>query len=95
MNNYLKLLLSLFLPSFFIILFVLCFCNYLHKIKQKESSLDYYNMTEQDFDKLCIKDRWKYRSKCLEYFKNFKQDYSQKNYIYPLPSIDNFKKNKI
>ena len=50
-----------------------------------EWNQDYMIMTEEDFGKLDITKRWIYRSKCLEKFHNFKNDYKKKNFIYPLP----------
>ena len=45
----------------------------------------YLTMTEEDFDKLEISERWKYRIECLKHFNEFKHDYSKKDFIYPLP----------
>lgn len=51
--------------------------------------LNYINMDENDYNKLNISERWKYRSECLNKFNEFKNDYSIKKYIYPLPSKKN------
>jgi len=50
-----------------------------------QSNFNYLTITEEDFNLLSIKDRWIYRSKCLNKFNNFKNEYSKINYIYPLP----------
>jgi hypothetical protein len=50
---------------------------------------NYLVMEENDFNKLSIQDRWIYRSKCLNVFNFIKDNYSLKNYIYPLPNIRN------
>ena len=59
--------------------------NDVNKIYNK----NYLTMTEEDFDKLEISERWKYRIECLKHFNEFKQDYSNKNFIYPLPEKKN------
>lgn len=92
MNKSLKLLLIFLSIFIFIIIlikdtFLSFFDNNYNSsyISDSPTGLDYYTMTEEDFDKLSIKDRWIYRSKCLDYFKFFINDYQLKNYIYPLP----------
>lgn len=50
---------------------------------------NYLTMTEEDFDKLQISERWIYRIECLKHFNEFKQDYSKKDFIYPLPKKQN------
>jgi hypothetical protein len=47
---------------------------------------DYLTLTEEDFDKLKVVDRWKYRIECLNHFPLFKTDYAHKEFIFPLPS---------
>jgi len=56
---------------------------------------NYLTMTENDFNLLDISTRWIYRSKCLEYFNNIKNNYLLKTYINPLPLININKKNLI
>ena len=46
---------------------------------------NYLKFTEEDFNKLQIEDRWKYRIECLKHFKNIKDNYNYKNFKYPLP----------
>lgn len=53
--------------------------------KQEIKNNDYLYLTEEDFDKLDITKRWKYRSQCLNKFHEFKNDYKKINFIYPLP----------
>ena len=92
MNNSLKSLFILGLSILLVFLFlVICFLFY----NKTKTTLDYYTITEKDCDNLSIEDRWKYRSKCLEYFNTFKIDYSFINYIYPLPFINDNLKDKI
>ena len=55
----------------------------LNEITNKK--LNYLTMDETDFNILSIQERWKYRSECLNYFENLKNDYSIKSFIYPLP----------
>ena len=52
---------------------------------QNSQNKNYLTMTESDFDKLSIDNRWIYRSKCLEHFPKFKNDYAKREFIYPLP----------
>jgi len=51
--------------------------------------LNYLYMEEADFNILSIPERWKYRSECLNHFNDFKQDYAEKSFIYPLPKRQN------
>ena len=50
---------------------------------------DYLHMTEEDFDKLDVDDRWNYRIQCLKEFKNFSGDYKIKTFKNPLPKSEN------
>jgi len=50
----------------------------------ENGNTNYLMMTENDFDKLEIPERWKYRTQCLAHFPSFKTDYTPKKYKYPL-----------
>jgi hypothetical protein len=54
----------------------------------KKNNNKYLTMSEIDFDKLNINDRWIYRSLCLNKFNEFLDDYSVKQFKYPLPKSE-------
>ena len=57
-------------------------------VKIDNNNENYLKFAEKDFDKLQIPDRWNYRIECLKHFKNFKDDYTHKNFKYPLPKSE-------
>ena len=94
MNTVLKILLVL-IPLVIILIVIICnLCNKSYLINIDNSvvplKFNYLTITEDDLNYIDIPTRWLYRSECLKYFKNFKNDYAIKNYRYPLPrSLEN------
>jgi hypothetical protein len=81
-----------------IIIFIICKTQENFKLSKSLKEIDnninkvinsnnnnYLIFTEQNFDKLSISERWKYRIESLKNFNNFKNDYSIKQFKYPLP----------
>lgn len=62
--------------------------NYSNHNQDTPTDNKYLVMTEEDFNKLKIIDRWMYRSQCLNKFNEFSHDYSIKQFKYPLPKSE-------